>query len=101
LPDGADGTSIDAIAPRKDNNCILSDQEIKNIIKAQRGIFVTKEDMERFPEEMRKSFSDLLTSVDAYTKRQIHTFQEMVALNHKVDKHEKRIQQLAEREVIY
>ena len=46
---------------------------------------------------MKKDFVDLQTSVDAYTKRADTFFQEMVALFHKVDRHEKWIKQIADR----
>ena len=46
-------------------------------------------------DEVKKDFIDLQTSVDSYAKRADAYFQEMVALSHKVDRHEKWIQQLA------
>ena len=60
-------------------------------------IFATKEDLEAFREEVRKSFSDLQSAVDAYAKKADTYFQEMVALSHKVDRHEKWIKQLADK----
>ena len=51
---------------------------------------------ERF-DGVKKDFIDLQTSVDSYAKRADAYFQEMVALSHKVDRHEKWIQQLAEK----
>lgn len=48
---------------------MLTDEDIKKIIAANREIFSTKEDFESFREEMGKSFSDLETSVDAYAKK--------------------------------
>lgn len=76
---------------------MFTDEDIKKIIAANREVFPTKEDFESFREEMRKSFSDLLTSVDAYAKRADDYFKEMVVLSRKVDRHEKWIRQIAEK----
>lgn len=76
---------------------MLTDNDIQKIIEAQREVFATKEDFEAFREEMRESFSDLETSVDAYAKKADTYFQEMLILSHKVNRHEKWIQQIAER----
>jgi len=64
---------------------MLTEKDIKKIIEANQEVFPTKGDFEDFREEMRKSFSDLQTAVDAYAKRADTYFQEMVALSHKVD----------------
>jgi len=76
---------------------MLTEEDIKKIIEANQEVFPTKGDFEDFREEMRKSFSDLQTSVDAYAKKADTYFQEMVALSRKVDRHEKWIKQLAEK----
>lgn len=76
---------------------MLTDEDIQKIIEANREVFATKEDFEIFREEMKKSFSDLQTSVDAYAKKADTYFQEMVALAHKVDRHEKWFHQIAEK----
>lgn len=76
---------------------MLTDQDIQKIITANQEIFATKEDFESFREEMKKSFSDLLSAVDSYAKKADTYFQEMVALSHKVDRHEKWIMQIAEK----
>ena len=76
---------------------MLTEKDIKKIIEANQEVFPTKGDFEDFREEMRKSFSDLQTSVDAYAKKADTYFQEMVALSHKVDRHEKWIKQLADK----
>jgi uncharacterized coiled-coil DUF342 family protein len=47
--------------------------------------------------ELKNNFSDLQGSVDAYAKRADDYFQEMVMLSHKVDRHEKWIQKIAEK----
>jgi len=62
---------------------MLTEKDIKKIIEANQEVFPTKGDFEDFREEMRKSFSDLQTSVDAYAKKADTYFQEMVALSHK------------------
>jgi len=51
---------------------------------------------ERF-DEMKKDFIDLQTSVDTYAKKADDYFKEMVALSHKVDRHERWIHQIAEK----
>lgn len=76
---------------------MLADEDIQKIIEANREVFPTKEDFEEFREEMRKSFSDLQTSVDTYAKKADTYFQEMVALTAKVDRHEKWIKQIADK----
>jgi len=74
---------------------MLNDEDIQKIIEANRKVFPTKEDFESFKEEIIKSFSELQSSVDAYTKKADTYFQEMVILAHKVDKLEKWIRQIA------
>jgi SUMO ligase MMS21 Smc5/6 complex component len=76
---------------------MLTDEDIRKIIEANREVFSTKEDFEAFKEEMKESFSDLQTSVDAYAKKADAFFQEMLMLSHKVDRHEKWILQIAEK----
>jgi len=76
---------------------MLNQEDIRNIIEAQKEIFPTKEDFESFKEEARKDFSNLLTSVDSYAKKADTYFQEMVVLSHKVDRHEKWLQEIAEK----
>ena len=76
---------------------MLTEEDIQKFIEASREVFATKEDFETFKEELKKSFSDLQTSVDAYAKKADTYFQEMVMLSHKVDRHEKWIKQLTEK----
>lgn len=76
---------------------MLTIEDVQKLIEAFREVFPTKEEFEAFREEMRQDFSDLQTSVDAYAKKADDYFQEMVMLSHKVDRHEKWIQQLAEK----
>lgn len=76
---------------------MFTEEDIKKIIEANREVFATKEDFESFREEMRKAFSELQDSVDAYAKKADDYFKEMVALSHKVNRHEKWIHQLAEK----
>lgn len=76
---------------------MLTNEDIKNIIEANREVFSTKEDFESFREEMRKNFSDLLTAVDSYAKKADAYFQEMVMLAHKVDKLDRWIHQIADK----
>ncbi len=76
---------------------MITQDDIQKIIKAQKEVFPSKEEFESFKEEMRKDFSDLLTSVDAYAQKADTYFQEMVMLSHKVDRHEKWLQEIAEK----
>lgn len=76
---------------------MLDDKDIQKIIEANREVFPSKEDFEGFKDEIKQSFSDLQTSVDAYAKKADTYFQEMVMLTHKVDRLEKWIQEIAEK----
>lgn len=74
---------------------MLTDEDIKKLIE----VFATREEVATKPdlEELRKDFSDLQTSVDAYAKKADTYFQEMLVLAHKVDRHEKWLHQIAEK----
>ena len=48
-------------------------------------------------DEMKQDFVSLQTGVDAYAKKADTYFQEMVMMSHKIDRHEKWIQQIAEK----
>lgn len=76
---------------------MLNQEDIQKIIEANREVFPSKEDFEILKEEIGQNFSDLQTSVDAYAKKADTYFQEMVMLSHKIDRHEKWIQQLADK----
>jgi uncharacterized coiled-coil DUF342 family protein len=76
---------------------MLTDEDIKKIIEANREVFPTKEDFNDFKQELKESFSELQTSVDTYAKKADDYFKEMVALSQKVDRHERWIQQIAEK----
>ena len=76
---------------------MLTQDDIVKIIKAQKEVFPSKEEFEGFKEGMRKDFSDLLTSVDSYAQKADTYFKEMVMLSHKVDRHEKWLQKIAEK----
>jgi len=47
--------------------------------------------------ELKKDFNSLQTSVDSYAQKADAYFQEMVALVHKVDRHEKWLLQIADK----
>ncbi len=47
--------------------------------------------------DIRSEVKDLQGAVDAYAKKADTYFQEMVALSHKVDRHEKWLRQVAEK----
>ena len=76
---------------------MLTNEDIKNIIEANKEVFPTREDFEIFQNEMKENFSSLQTSVDSYAKKADTYFQEMLVLSHKVDRHEKWIHQVAEK----
>jgi len=76
---------------------MLTEEDIKKIIEANKEVFPSKEDFESFKDEMKQSFSDLQTSVDVYAKKADTYFQEMVMLTHKVNRLEKWIQEIAEK----
>ena len=48
-------------------------------------------------DEIKEDFVNLQTWVDAYAQKADTYFQEMVMLSHKVDRHEKWLQQIAEK----
>ncbi|NQU82476.1 MAG: hypothetical protein HQ539_00815 [Parcubacteria group bacterium] len=72
---------------------MLTAEDIQKLIEVQKEIFTTKDDFE----ELRKDFSRLETGVDAYAKKADTYFQEMLMLSHKVDRHEKWLQQIADK----
>ncbi|OGF82253.1 hypothetical protein A3B18_04050 [Candidatus Giovannonibacteria bacterium RIFCSPLOWO2_01_FULL_46_13] len=76
---------------------MLDKSDIKAVIEANGEVFPTKEEFSSFQEEMRKSFSSLLTSIDSYATKADTYFQEMVMLSHKVDRHEKWLKQIADK----
>ena len=76
---------------------MLDKKDIQSIIDANREVFSTKEEFSAFEDEMRKNFSNLLTSIDSYAKKADTYFQEMVMLSHKVDRHEKWLRQIADK----
>ena len=74
---------------------MLTNEDIQKLIEvfATRDEVATKADLE----EIRKDFSGLQVSIDAYAKKADDYFQEMVMLSHKIDRHEKWLLQLAEK----
>lgn len=47
--------------------------------------------------EIKVNFNNLADAIDAYAHKADAYFQEMVALTHKVDRHEKWLQEIAEK----
>lgn len=74
---------------------MLTSEDIQKIIK----VFATREETKEMIGNLvtKGEFSNLQTAIDAYAKRADAYFQEMVMLAHKVDRHEKWIQQIAEK----
>jgi uncharacterized coiled-coil DUF342 family protein len=72
---------------------MLSDEDIQKLIE----VFATKEDLKEVVKNLstKNDFNNLLNAVDAYAKKADTYFQEMVMLAHKVDRHEKWLQQIA------
>ena len=54
-------------------------------------------DVKKDISELKVDFSNLTNAVDAYAKKADTYFQEMVALAHKVDRHEKWLQEIAQK----
>lgn len=74
---------------------MLTNEDVKKLIEvfATRDEVATKKDLE----DIRQDFVRLETAVDAYAKKADTYFQEMLMLAKKVDRHEKWIQQIAEK----
>jgi len=74
---------------------MLTNEDVQKLIEvfATRDEVATKADLE----EIRKDFSDLQVSIDAYAKKADTYFQEMVMLSHKVNRHEKWLHLVAEK----
>jgi len=74
---------------------MLTSDDIRKLIE----VFATKEDLKEAVRDLstKKDVNDLLNAVDTYAKKADAYFQEMVMLAHKVDRHEKWIQQIAEK----
>jgi len=74
---------------------MLDDKDIQKLI----DVFATKEDLNKAVENLttKDDFNKMMTALDNYANKADAYFQEMVALAHKVDRHEKWILQLAEK----
>lgn len=78
---------------------MLTDKDIQKLIEVFpiKEESISKEEFKAFQEEVKKSFSNLYSAIDAYAKKADTYFQEMVMLAHKVDRLEKWIHQIAEK----
>lgn len=74
---------------------MLTSDDIRKLIE----VFATKEDLKEAVKDLstKKDVNDLLNAIDAYAKKADTYFQEMVMLAHKVNRHEKWIQRIAEK----
>jgi uncharacterized protein YlxW (UPF0749 family) len=74
---------------------MLTQEDIQKLIE----VFATRDEvaLKKDYESLRQDFSDLQTSVDSYAKKANDYYQEMVMMNQKLNRHEKWIQQLAEK----
>lgn len=69
-------------------------QDFSELVQYLDGKFT---DVDHRFDEIKEDFINLQTSVDAYAKKADTFFQELVALSHKVDRHEKWLHQIAEK----
>jgi glycyl-tRNA synthetase beta subunit len=74
---------------------MLDDKDIQKLTDA----FATKEDMKEAVSNLvtKDDFNRMMTALDNYANKADTFFQEMVTLSHKVDRHEKWFQQIAEK----
>jgi len=74
---------------------MLTNDDIRKLIE----VFATKEDLKEAVKDLstKKDVNNLLNAVDTYAKKADTYFQEMVMLAHKVNRHEKWIQRIAEK----
>ncbi len=74
---------------------MLTDEDVQKLIE----VFATRDEMTTMVSNLatKEDFLNLQTAVDAYAKKADTYFQEMVALSHKVDRHEKWLRQVADK----
>ena len=72
---------------------MLTEEDIKNLV----AVFATKDDLNNLREELVGKIDGLHVAIDAYATKADNYFAEMVALAHKVDRHEKWLHALAEK----
>ena len=74
---------------------MLTNEDIKKIIKAHEEIFYSKTEMDGKFEELRKDFSNLQTSVIAFAVNSKKSEDETVLANHRINNHENWIKKAA------
>jgi len=74
---------------------MLDNEDIQKLME----VFATKEEIKEMISDLstKEDFNNLQISVDSYAKKADTYFQEMVALSHKVDRHEKWFHQVADK----
>ncbi|OGY42996.1 MAG: hypothetical protein A2Y67_03340 [Candidatus Buchananbacteria bacterium RBG_13_39_9] len=74
---------------------MLTQEDIQKLM----DVFATKDEIKEMidPLTTKDDFSDLQTAVDTYAKKADTYFQGMVALAHKVDRHEKWFHLIADK----
>lgn len=74
---------------------MLDNEDIQKLAE----VFATKDEIKEMIGALstKEDFNNLQISVDAYAVKADKYFQEMVMLAHKVDRHEKWLQQIAEK----
>lgn len=72
---------------------MLTSDDIKLIIEAEKEVFPTKDDFS----DLRKDFRELQTSVDTYAKKADTYYQEMAVMRHRVERMEEWIQKASQK----
>lgn len=48
---------------------MITQEDVQKIVKANQKIFITKEDLENFRDEMRSYYLDIQTSIEGYAAK--------------------------------
>ncbi len=74
---------------------MLNNEDIQKLME----VFATKEEIKEMISTLstKEDFRSMQTSLDTYAQRADTYFQEMTALAHKVDRHEKWLKQVADK----
>ena len=76
---------------------MLTSEDIKNLIVAERKVFATKDDITGLEQRLGEGIGILTTAVDAYAKKADTYHQEMSVLIHKIHRMEEWIQKVSEK----
>ncbi len=75
----------------------MTDKDVQKIIEANKAVFYDKQEMDSKFNDLRGDFNKLQSSVDRLAGNIADYVQEMKMLGSKIDRHEKWIQQLAQK----